>query len=64
MPNKKGITIGKTRSILYKTAKFLGDINSIKRGTIGSRVTTRVVGKLSGRASSSISRGIMGFFKK
>ena len=31
MKNRKGLTIGKTRSTLYKTAKILGDINAIKR---------------------------------
>ena len=59
---KKGITIGKTRSMLYKTARVLGDLNSIKRGTIGTRVSNRVVGKVSGRISSKISRGIMKLF--
>ena len=64
MRTKKGITIGKTRSILYKAAKLLGDINSVKRGSIDSRFSTRVVGKFSGRASSSISKGITEFFKR
>ena len=59
---KKGVTIGKTRSALYKTAKFLGDVNSIKRGTLGKRVTNRLVGKASGRFSSTISRAIMKIF--
>ena len=60
--SKKGITIGKTRSTLYKTAKFLGDVNSIKRGTLGKRITNRVIGKASGRFSSAISRTIMKIF--
>ena len=38
MKIKKGITIGKTRSALYKAARFLGDVNSVKRGTIGQRL--------------------------
>ena len=59
---KKGLTIGKTRSALYKTAKFLGDINSVKRGTVGKRVTNRFVGKVSGSLSSAISRGIIKLF--
>ena len=59
---KKGLTIGKTRSALYKTAKILGDVNSVKRGTLGKRVTNRVVGKVSGRLSSAISKGIMKLF--
>ena len=52
MRNRKGITIGKTRSALYKTAKILGDINAIKRGTIGRRVSHRISGKISARLLS------------
>ena len=63
MCNKKLITIGKIRSLLYKSAKLLGDVNSIKRGTIGKRVTNRVIGKVSGRISSKISRSFLNIFK-
>ena len=59
---KKGITIGKTRSVLYKAARILGDFNSIKKGTIGNRVSNRIVGKISGRMSSKVSKGIMKLF--
>ena len=60
---KKGFTIGKTRSVLYKTAKYLGDINSVKRGTVGQRVTNRTVGKFSGNISRKIAEGIINLFK-
>ena len=60
---KKGLTIGKTRSALYKTAKFLGDVNSVKRGTVGQRVTNRTVGKVSGKISGKITKGIFNLFK-
>ena len=60
---KKGLTIGKTRSFLYKAAKILGDVNSVKRGSVGQRVSNRVVGKVSGRISGKITKGIMGLFK-
>ena len=56
---KKGFTIGKTRSALYKTAKILGDVNSIKRKRVSKRVTNRIIGKISGRLASAISRGIL-----
>ena len=59
---KKKLTIGKTRSTLYKTAKILGDVNSIKRGTIGKRVIGRVVGKVSGRVFSGVTRKILKIF--
>ena len=60
---KKGLTIGKTRSALYKSAKFLGDVNSVKRGSVGQRVTNRVVGNVSGKVSSSIARNFLKLFK-
>ena len=60
---KKGWTIGKTRNVLYKTAKILGDVNSIKRGTMGRRITSRVAGKVSGRVTGAMTRGFMKLFK-
>ena len=63
MAMKKGFTIGKTRSLLYKSGKLLGDINSVKRGAVGKRVTNRLVGKASGKISARVSRAIMSVFK-
>jgi len=60
---KKGLTIGKTRSALYKSAKALGDISAAKNGKIAQRVTNRVVGKVSGKLSSGIAKGFMKLFK-
>ena len=57
------MTIGKIRSILYKTAKILGDINAVKRGKIGQRTTNRLIGKTSSRINSKISKSILKFFK-
>ena len=59
---KKKLTIGKTRSALYKAAKILGDVNSIKRGTVGKRVTGRVVGKVSARVFSGVTRKLIKLF--
>ena len=59
----KKITISKTRSFLYQTAKILGDINAIKRNKIGTRVTNRLTGKVSARARSYASRIIMKVFR-
>ena len=61
--SKKGWTIGKTRSLLYKSGKVLGDVNAVKRGAIGMRVTNRLVGKASSGISRGISKGIVNFFK-
>ncbi|WP_199256749.1 hypothetical protein [Alteribacillus sp. YIM 98480] len=43
------MSINKLRSALYKTAKILGDINAVKRGTVGKRVGRRIAGKGTGR---------------
>ena len=63
MRNKKGLTIGKTRSALYKTAKILGDINAVRRGTIGRRVTHRISGRITARLLSKFVRFISKVFK-
>jgi len=38
--------ISKIRSILYSTAKYLGDYQAVKNGTIGKRIYNRAIGKL------------------
>lgn len=43
------MTIGKIRTLLYTSAKILGDINAVKRGTIGTRIKNRLVGKFLSR---------------
>jgi hypothetical protein len=43
------MSISKFRSVLYKTAKYLGDYSSIKNKRVGKRVVTRVAGKAIGR---------------
>jgi hypothetical protein len=63
MGKKTGWTLGKTRSFLYRSGKVLGDVNAVKRGQVGDRLTNRVVGKASTRLSRSLSKGIMKFFK-
>ncbi|ASV16902.1 hypothetical protein CHCC5024_3921 [Bacillus licheniformis] len=45
---KKGrgkMSINKIRSFLYKSAKILGDVNAVKKGTIGKRIARRAAGK-------------------
>jgi hypothetical protein len=34
---------------LYKLAKFLGDVNAVKRGRVGKRVARRIAGRATGR---------------
>ncbi len=43
------MSISKTRSVLYKTAKVLGDIDAVKKGKVGKRVKSRILGKLTGK---------------
>ena len=44
------MSINKTRGFLYALARFLGDVNAVKKGTIGKRIARRAVGKITGRA--------------
>jgi hypothetical protein len=37
------------RSLLYKLARLLGDVNAVKKGRVGKRIKRRVVGRAIGR---------------
>lgn len=41
--------ISKIRSVLYTTAKVLGDVDAVKKGKVGKRLKKRVLGKIAGR---------------
>lgn len=41
--------ISKIRSLLYTTAKVLGDVDAVKKGKVGKRVKNRVLGKITGK---------------
>ncbi|GIN62770.1 hypothetical protein J27TS8_27630 [Robertmurraya siralis] len=43
------MSISKIRSILYKAAKILGDVNAVRKGRIKQRIKNRVVGKFVGK---------------
>ncbi|MGM0954603.1 MAG: hypothetical protein ACQEWO_01705 [Bacillota bacterium] len=43
------MNINKIRSFLYKTSKYLGDVNAVQKGTIGKRIMRRAAGKASGK---------------
>lgn len=60
MAKKKGITIGKTRSALYKVNRILGDVNAVKRGTVTKRVVSRGAGKVSGGILGILMRALFG----
>ena len=44
------------RSIVYRTGKILGDVQSIRKKRIGKRVGYRIAGKVSGRLFSKFFR--------
>ena len=37
------------RGTLYKLARFLGDVNAVKKGRVGRRIGRRIAGKATGR---------------
>lgn len=41
--------ISKIRSLLYGTAKVLGDVNAVAKGKIGKRIKNRLLGKVTGK---------------
>ena len=43
------MSINKIRKALYLFARILGDINAVKRGTVGKRIARRTVGKVTGK---------------
>ena len=47
--------ISKARSALYKSAKVLGDLNSVKTGKVPERLTNRITGKLTSKINHKMS---------
>ncbi len=45
---RKKDPISQTRGLLYDLAKFLGDLNTVRNGTIGKRIARRAAGKAAG----------------
>jgi len=37
------------RSALYATARALGDVNAVRKGTVGKRIVRRAAGRVTGR---------------
>jgi hypothetical protein len=44
------------RSFLYKLARFLGNVNAVKRGRVGQRVGRRAAGRGLGRILRNLFR--------
>ena len=60
---KKPITIGNIRTVMYRSAKILGDLKAIKTNTLAQRVSNRFLGKFSGRIIPNVTGRIMNLFK-
>ena len=45
-----------TRGILYTLARLMGDVNAVKKGTVGKRIGRRFVGKMTGRGIGRLFR--------
>lgn len=43
------MNISKIRKMLYTTAKYLGDIDAVKKGRVKERLYNRVIGKLTSK---------------
>jgi len=41
--------INKIRTVLYQSAKSLGDANAVLKNKVGQRVKNRIIGKISGK---------------
>lgn len=39
------MSLSKIRSLLYRTARLLGDVNAVRRGTVGKRIVRRAAGR-------------------
>jgi hypothetical protein len=50
------MTVARTRSVLYRLARLLGDYQAIRRGTVGRRVARRVYGRATGRLARRLFR--------
>lgn len=50
------MSIGRTRGVLYALARLLGDVQAVRKGTVGRRVARRVVGRATGRGIGRLFR--------
>lgn len=46
----------KIRTLLYTTARILGDIQAVRKGRVGRRIARRMAGKFTGRLLGRIFR--------
>ena len=46
---RKRDSISQARGLLYGLARLLGDVNAVRKGTVGKRLVRRTAGKATGR---------------
>jgi hypothetical protein len=49
VPPRRRDGIATTRGLLYSLARFLGDLQAVKKGRVGRRVGRRMAGNATGR---------------
>ena len=55
-PRVDAVTISKVRSLLYKAARLLGDVNAVENSKVPQRVERRIAGKFMGRILGKLFR--------
>lgn len=50
------MSINKSRGLLYRLTRILGDVNAVKKGRVGRRVARRAAGKATGRGMGKLFR--------
>lgn len=50
------MSINKTRGVLYRIARLLGDVNAARRGRVGRRIGRRLAGRATGRGLGRLFR--------
>ncbi|MEY3020766.1 MAG: hypothetical protein RLZZ272_1750 [Actinomycetota bacterium] len=50
------MSISGTRGFLYAFARFLGDVQAVRRGRIGRRLLRRTAGRVTGRGLGRLFR--------
>ena len=51
------MTFNQVRSLFYLIARVMGDINAVRRGTIGQRLVRKAAGRVTGGLLSRLLRG-------
>ena len=50
------MSINKTRGFLYRLSRLLGDVQSVRRGTVHKRIARRAAGRATGRGLGKLFR--------